>query len=127
MNEVVTDVDQGSCCSFLKSTVKIIFDIYNEEQEYIQAAEGEGGGLFSVRGTFGTANIQPIPTFCYSPSPSLCLLSLHQTDRNVKLNSDFCGSQSVTSALTVHSCNTQGFEVVNTAVWGRRSVPANVF
>lgn len=62
MNEVVTDEDQGSCCSFLKSTVKIIFDIYNEEQEYIQAAEGEGGGLFSLRGTFGTANIQPIPT-----------------------------------------------------------------
>lgn len=61
MNEVVTDENQGSCCSALKSTVKIIFDIYNEEQEYIQAAEGEGGGLFSLRGTFGTANIQPSP------------------------------------------------------------------
>lgn len=50
MNEVVTDEDQGSCCSFLKSTVKITFDIYNEEQEYIQAAEGEGGWpLLSTR------------------------------------------------------------------------------
>lgn len=51
----------GSCCSLLKSTVKI-FDIYTEESEYIQAAKGEADDLPPVRGTFGTANTQPIPT-----------------------------------------------------------------
>lgn len=44
----------------VKSTVKI-FDIYTEGSEYIQAAKGGGSGLSPVRGTFGTANAQPVP------------------------------------------------------------------
>lgn len=66
----------GVCCSLLKSTVKI-FDIYTEESEYIQAAKGEEGDLSPVRGTFGTANTQPIPAqslWQSSSHPSLFFL-----------------------------------------------------
>lgn len=49
------------CCSSLQRTVEI-FDIYTEESEYIQVAKGEGDDLSPVRGTFGTANTQPIQT-----------------------------------------------------------------
>lgn len=55
----------GGCCNLLKSTVKI-FDIYTVESKYIQAAKGEGDDLSLIRGTFGTANIQPMQSATFS-------------------------------------------------------------
>lgn len=80
MNECVDkwQLGVGGCCSLIKSTVKI-FDIYTEESEYIQATRGEEGDLSHVRGTFGTANTQPIPARSVTVLCSLVsLLSLQQ-------------------------------------------------
>lgn len=83
----------GSCCSLLKSTVKI-FDIYTEESEYIQAAKGEEDDLSPVRGTFGTANTQPIPARSPFQSRFIPLSSVPSSGYNQqdKLNPDVCGS-----------------------------------
>ncbi|KAM7379102.1 hypothetical protein PAMP_004676 [Pampus punctatissimus] len=86
----------GGSCSLLKSTVKI-FDIYTEESEYIQAAKGEEDHLSLVRGTFGTAHIQPNPCTLSDSVLRNCYLYLYFT----------------ISPLLAHSCDTQGFEVAN--------------
>lgn len=117
------------CCSLLKSTVKI-FDIYTEESKYIQAAKGERRTSSpSVRGTFGTANTQPIPVRPHAQSQSFLFPSPHQVSQEVKQKPDICVPTRHTHLLSQPIHAIRGgvrVEVVNVEARGRQIFSATV-